>query len=66
MLPRPGRESAHNAKYWDDAPFLGFGLSAHSYRHGRRWWNVASYAGYCAAVLDRGAAGAVAGERVAG
>ena len=63
---RPGRESAHNAKYWDDAPFLGFGLSAHSYRHGRRWWNVATYAGYCAAVLARGAAGAVAGERQLG
>jgi oxygen-independent coproporphyrinogen-3 oxidase len=60
---RPGRESAHNTKYWDDAPFLGFGLSAHSYRHGRRWWNVATYAGYCAAVEADGAAGAVAGER---
>jgi oxygen-independent coproporphyrinogen-3 oxidase len=60
---RPGRASAHNAKYWDDAPFLGFGLSAHSYRHGRRWWNVATYAGYCAAVEAGGAAGAVAGER---
>jgi putative oxygen-independent coproporphyrinogen III oxidase len=60
---RPGRESAHNAKYWDDAPFLGFGLSAHSYRHGRRWWNVATYGGYCGAVESRGASGAVAGER---
>jgi oxygen-independent coproporphyrinogen-3 oxidase len=60
---RPGRESAHNAKYWDDDPFLGFGLSAHSYRQGRRWWNVATYGGYCAAVETRGASGAVAGER---
>jgi oxygen-independent coproporphyrinogen III oxidase len=60
---RAGRESRHNAKYWDDAPFLGFGLSAHSYRDGRRWWNVGTYGGYCAAVEARGAAGAVAGER---
>lgn len=27
---RAGFESRHNAKYWDDQPFLGFGLSAHS------------------------------------
>ncbi len=60
---RPGRESRHNAKYWDDAPFLGFGLSAHSYRRGRRWWNADTYGAYCAGVETRGAAGAMAGER---
>jgi putative oxygen-independent coproporphyrinogen III oxidase len=60
---RPGHESRHNAKYWDDVPFLGFGLSAHSYRRGRRWWNLETYASYCAGVERGGAAGAVAGER---
>lgn len=60
---RPGFESRHNAKYWDDQPFLGFGLSAHSYREGRRWWNHDTFVSYCAAVETRGAAAAVAGER---
>jgi coproporphyrinogen III oxidase-like Fe-S oxidoreductase len=61
---RPGFESRHNAKYWADAAFLGFGMSAHSYRGGRRWWNVDTYGGYCRAVEERGPAAAVAGQRV--
>jgi len=60
---RPGFESRHNGKYWDDAPFLGFGLSAHSYRDGRRWWNHDRFAAYCRAVEDGGGRAAVAGER---
>jgi len=58
---RRGFESRHNGKYWDDAPFLGFGLSAHSYVDGRRWWNIATYGGYCTAIESHGTA--VAGER---
>jgi oxygen-independent coproporphyrinogen-3 oxidase len=61
---QPGHESRHNAKYWADAPFLGFGMSAHSYRGGRRWWNVESYGGYCRAIEERGPSAAVAGSRV--
>jgi oxygen-independent coproporphyrinogen-3 oxidase len=60
---RPGFESRHNRKYWDDAPFLGFGMAAHSYRGGRRSWNHDRYATYCRAVEQGGAAAAVAGER---
>jgi oxygen-independent coproporphyrinogen-3 oxidase len=60
---RPGSESRHNSKYWADAPFLGFGMSAHSYRDGRRWWNVDTFGGYCRAVEERGPAAVVAGER---
>jgi len=60
---RPGFESRHNGKYWDDSPFLGFGQSAHSYGGGRRWWNADTYGGYCRAIEDRGTA--VVGERVA-
>jgi len=60
---RPGRESRHNARYWDDAPFLGFGLSAHSYRRGRRWWNLDTYGAYCRAVETVGPAAAQAGAR---
>jgi oxygen-independent coproporphyrinogen-3 oxidase len=61
---RPGHASRHNGKYWDDAPFLGFGLSAHSFRHGRRWWNQASFGAYTRALESGGAAAARAGERV--
>jgi oxygen-independent coproporphyrinogen-3 oxidase len=60
---RPGFESRHNGKYWDDAPFLGFGMSAHSYRDARRWWNHDRFATYCRAVEEGGGAAAVAGER---
>jgi oxygen-independent coproporphyrinogen-3 oxidase len=60
---RAGFESRHNAKYWDDVPFLGFGMSAHSYRDGRRWWNHATFASYCGAVEKGGAVAAMAAER---
>lgn len=61
---RAGHESRHNAKYWDDAPFLGFGMSAHSYRAGCRFWNDPTYGGYCTVVERGGARAARAGERV--
>ncbi len=61
---RPGFESRHNSKYWADAPFLGFGMSAHSYRGGRRFWNHDRFAVYCRAVEEGGARAARAGERV--
>jgi oxygen-independent coproporphyrinogen-3 oxidase len=60
---RPGREARHNAKYWDDAPFVGFGLSAHSARDGRRCWNHDTFGAYVGAVERGGAAAALAGER---
>jgi oxygen-independent coproporphyrinogen-3 oxidase len=60
---RPGHESRHNGKYWDDVPFLGFGLSAHSYRDGRRWWNLDTFGAYTRAVETAGPAAARAGER---
>jgi oxygen-independent coproporphyrinogen-3 oxidase len=59
---RPGRESRHNRKYWEDAPFLGFGMAAHSYEEGRRYWNQETFGAYCRAMEAEGAA--VAGERV--
>jgi oxygen-independent coproporphyrinogen-3 oxidase len=59
---RPGFESRHNGKYWNDSPFLGFGQSAHSYSGGRRWWNADTYGRYCRAIEDHGTA--VVGERV--
>ncbi len=61
---RPGFESRHNLKYWSDAPYRGFGMSAHSYRDGKRLWNHDRFAIYCRAVEERGPAAAVAGERM--
>ncbi len=37
---RPGFASRHNLNYWRDRPYLGIGMSAHSYLDNRRSWNV--------------------------
>jgi oxygen-independent coproporphyrinogen-3 oxidase len=37
---QPNRRSTHNLGYWQGRPYLGLGAGAHSYRDGRRWWNV--------------------------
>jgi putative oxygen-independent coproporphyrinogen III oxidase len=59
---RPGLESRHNLKYWDDGPFHAFGMAAHGFENGVRYWNEATFGSYCAAVEGRGSARA--GERV--
>ena len=41
-VARPGFESRHNLKYWQDGEWSGFGCGAHSTRGGVRWKNVAS------------------------
>lgn len=33
-------QSRHNQKYWQHAPYLGLGPSAHSLAGNRRWWNL--------------------------
>jgi oxygen-independent coproporphyrinogen-3 oxidase len=45
-VARPGRESRHNRKYWEDGAWLGFGCGAHSTRDGVRWRNVAATMDY--------------------
>ena len=43
----PGFESRHNSKYWSDAPYYGFGNSAHSYDGQQlRWANERDPAKY--------------------
>jgi putative oxygen-independent coproporphyrinogen III oxidase len=37
---RPRHWCVHNMGYWEGRPYLGLGAGAHSYRDGRRWWNV--------------------------
>jgi oxygen-independent coproporphyrinogen-3 oxidase len=41
-VARPGCQSRHNLKYWQDGEWLGFGCGAHSTRDGVRWKNIAS------------------------
>lgn len=44
----PGYEARHNLKYWTNAPYYGFGSSAHSYDGERtRWSNERDAARYC-------------------
>jgi len=42
--------SRHNQKYWDHAPYLGLGPSAHSFQDNQRWWNYRSLDQYLAAI----------------
>ncbi len=58
---KPGFESRHNLKYWDAGPFHAFGMAAHGFEGGVRYWNEATFGSYCAAIEERG--GARAGER---
>jgi oxygen-independent coproporphyrinogen-3 oxidase len=53
-VARPGRESRHNLKYWQDGEWRGFGPGAHSTIAGVRWKNVSSTTEY----IDRVTAGA--------
>ncbi|MEX0990673.1 MAG: radical SAM family heme chaperone HemW [Actinomycetota bacterium] len=47
---QPGRECRHNLGYWRREPYLGLGAGAHSYRDGRRWWNLRPPEQYLASV----------------
>jgi oxygen-independent coproporphyrinogen-3 oxidase len=43
---RPGHEARHNLKYWERAPTIGLGVSAHEFWRGRRRANVSLLAAY--------------------
>jgi oxygen-independent coproporphyrinogen III oxidase len=45
-VARPGLESRHNLKYWQDGEWLGVGCGAHSTVAGVRWRNLASTTDY--------------------
>jgi oxygen-independent coproporphyrinogen-3 oxidase len=51
-VARPGAESRHNLKYWEDGEWLGFGCGAHSTRDGVRWKNAAATEDYIARVVE--------------
>ncbi|MGD8703351.1 MAG: radical SAM family heme chaperone HemW, partial [Desulfosarcina sp.] len=42
--------SQHNRKYWNAAPYLGFGPAAHSFKPFTRWWNQRTLDRYLAAI----------------
>ena len=42
--------SPHNQKYWQSAPYLGLGPSAHSFDGRRRWWNKRALKGWSSAL----------------
>jgi len=39
-------ECKHNIGYWKLKPYIGFGISAHSNIHGRRYWNHSVFKDY--------------------
>ena len=47
---KPGFECLHNRGYWEGRAYLGLGAGAHSYRDGRRWWNLRPPGQYLRAV----------------
>jgi oxygen-independent coproporphyrinogen III oxidase len=53
-VAKPGRQSCHNLKYWEDGEWLGFGCGAHSTRGGARWKNISSTTEYIATVKGGG------------
>ncbi len=53
---RTGFESRHNLKYWDDGPFHAFGMAAHGFEGGVRYWNEATFGSYCTAIESSGTA----------
>ena len=43
---KPGKESKHNLKCWNNEEYFGFGVGAHGYIHGVRYENTKSLTSY--------------------
>ncbi|MEE3235022.1 MAG: coproporphyrinogen-III oxidase family protein, partial [Candidatus Latescibacterota bacterium] len=43
---KPGYLCRHNSVYWCDKPYIGVGLSSHSYYYPQRWWNTCNLESY--------------------
>jgi oxygen-independent coproporphyrinogen-3 oxidase len=50
---RPGRESRHNAAYWQRSPYTGIGCGAHSFDGATRSWNLRDLDAYLDTVEAR-------------
>lgn len=44
------KECKHNVLYWNILPYIGAGLSSHSYLDGRRYWNYNNFNEYFKAI----------------
>jgi oxygen-independent coproporphyrinogen-3 oxidase len=51
-VARPGRQSRHNLKYWQEGSWLGFGCGAHSTVDGIRWRNRSATSEYVDGVTN--------------
>lgn len=51
---KAGYASRHNEKYWTGEPYLGFGVAAHSYFNGWRFWNPDTISDYLTAEKPAG------------
>ncbi len=60
---RPGFASLHNLKYWQLAPYIGFGADAHSFDGASRWQNPESIEEYLARPAQRNSEPAHPSER---
>ncbi|HTO72837.1 MAG TPA: radical SAM family heme chaperone HemW [Gemmatimonadales bacterium] len=49
---RPGHRARHNSAYWERAPFLGLGPSAHSGWERRRRWNLREWSAWESALRE--------------
>lgn len=43
---KKNRQSRHNCKYWQYEPYIGFGVSAHSFDGQQRWANISNIPAY--------------------
>ena len=62
---KPGHECMHNANYWENGEYRGFGVGAASYRDGERWVQTRSLQEYLLAV-EQGAPIPAERERLEG
>ena len=53
---RPTFASRHNQSYWEGKPYLGLGLSAHSFINNKRIWNITDLRAYINAIEKTGSA----------
>ncbi|MCK9443137.1 MAG: radical SAM family heme chaperone HemW [Tissierellaceae bacterium] len=47
-----GYECKHNIVYWDIEPYIGLGLSSHSFMEGRRFFNTSDFSSYIDLLKD--------------
>ncbi len=49
---REGFRCVHNMNYWNNRPYIGLGVAAHSFLDNCRYWNVTDVNDYCLSVKE--------------